>query len=339
MEDKNLDLIEYPYTLKHDMNIVCVKSVNGENYSIKTRNKIIKFDKVENKTKYYVVSLFKGGIAKITGEVNEYFKLTSPLDFIVPNQNFDKNKELADKILNLDIYSLNSVSKELNDKKKFDKSDLFDKYYPNILTQNKLYANYDFKEFKYSKEAKGRYFYKYGDPIPNNCSEENKKKLKIKFKEDFRELFGIYKNVFEEQPIWGYTEIEKKLYTNNLIKKYSKSFTKPFLSLVAYFNISGPWGKKWVKLGYDPKKDKNNYKFQQIILRKHRKIIQVSENPDIMKIIEKNKKDFLSENCEYESGFITKECISHITEFIKDKNILDAINKSDSEDYEGFDFN
>ncbi|PRP82724.1 general transcription factor 3C polypeptide 5-like [Planoprotostelium fungivorum] len=79
----------------------------------------------------------------------------------------------------------------------------------------------------------------------------------------YPQLEGQIRGAFEDRPIW--TPLALKSVLN--IPKADMVLLRHLLPLVAFYNVSGPWGKAWIRLGYNPTKIRDSVKYQVIDLR------------------------------------------------------------------------
>ncbi|CAK8676961.1 unnamed protein product [Clavelina lepadiformis] len=76
--------------------------------------------------------------------------------------------------------------------------------------------------------------------------------------------FKVYgekvKEAFDKRPVWSRNALVCQL---NIQEQYMKLF----LPLFAYYYITGPWARLWVRFGYDPKVDPSAQRYQLIDFR------------------------------------------------------------------------
>ncbi|KAK6097683.1 tau 95 subunit of transcription factor TFIIIC [Batrachochytrium dendrobatidis] len=78
-----------------------------------------------------------------------------------------------------------------------------------------------------------------------------------------KELIDMLRELFAQRPIWSRAAI---MATINSPLTRQKPLTDA-LSMVAYYTITGPWRSLWIRLGYDPRKERSSRLYQTADLR------------------------------------------------------------------------
>ena len=113
---------------------------------------------------------------------------------------------------------------------------------------------------------------------------------------------------------------ENMLLIKEINRKYerlqSPSFTSHNLkyALIEHFYVypGGPFRKIWIRFGYDPKKDWNNYIYQRIFLAKQNINFIMKDNVELVREIEKNREWYIKREYDSKLGFLTESCIQLI---------------------------
>jgi hypothetical protein len=74
------------------------------------------------------------------------------------------------------------------------------------------------------------------------------------------ESFQEMKALFEDRPVWTKGALEWR-------SKGGKYSLKYLLPCLAYFSLNGPWRSCWIRLGYDPRRDKGAFVYQLLDYR------------------------------------------------------------------------
>lgn len=127
---------------------------------------------------------------------------------------------------------------------------------------------YNFKEYYapeharvYPKEA-GKVFKSAVQTVDYRVNEVPAALEERSFPKDLsKELVEIIKNMFQERPVWSIGNITEKL------KEYPAGSLRKALAHHCYRFANGPWGKLWVRNGYDPRLDQRAGLYQALYYR------------------------------------------------------------------------
>ena len=86
-------------------------------------------------------------------------------------------------------------------------------------------------------------------------------KTSTKDDEDTEQLLEVVQGLFQKKPVWLKQSIEWELVQQGIT--YPSDFTlKKVLACVSYLFRNGPWKFTYVKLGYDPRRQKDSLVYQ-----------------------------------------------------------------------------
>lgn len=81
---------------------------------------------------------------------------------------------------------------------------------------------------------------------------------------------------------------------------------RSILPMYRYYIVNGPFRKCWIPFRYDPKKDKQNYKYQIIDLRAEGTFFHLFEKDTIIKEVENNLEWYVKDDSDIKNGFFKK---------------------------------
>ncbi|KAF3702269.1 General transcription factor 3C polypeptide 5 [Channa argus] len=105
-------------------------------------------------------------------------------------------------------------------------------------------------------------FVSFNDPtVPTECLEAAKANwARICIKDSEREAEQQLKKMFESRPIWSRNAVKANI-------NIHPDKLKLLLPVFAYYMVTGPWRSLWVRLGYDPRQNKESKKYQMLDFR------------------------------------------------------------------------
>ncbi|XP_041666215.1 general transcription factor 3C polypeptide 5 [Cheilinus undulatus] len=97
--------------------------------------------------------------------------------------------------------------------------------------------------------------------VPTESLEAARKNwARVCVKEHDKQVEQQIKQMFESRPIWSRNAIKANI-------SIHPEKLKLLLPVCAYYMVTGPWRSLWVRLGYDPRKDKEAKKYQLLDFR------------------------------------------------------------------------
>lgn len=328
---KNAELVLYPFKIQNTENIIMFRTNEGFElrFSRDIFSKRVSSTKISNQRNYLELEINDDTVVCVN-EYNVLDEFITPADFYIDNGEDAKSfyKEIHSHLVNDDLENHLSFSLELN---KSIKEAGFPEFNTCLATTATHFENYDKYISRPSTTQSTPIFQiKINDSIPTSPSEKTIMHLaSILNQEIFQAQDQFYKAIFKNTPIVRFKTIANSYEKQSELfkKNVSKHFIKCCIGLHAYFFTSGPWRKCWVALGYDPKTDSNNYKYQIIEIRTKRASFQVFERPEIEIEVNKNKDWYILKNFHPVNGFISKALKNFIIYILDDQGVLDVDSK------------
>lgn len=341
---QDFDLIRYPFKIKDKEEAILFRV--DDSYEMRfTRDLFSKRVLSTASTvpsKVFIEIEIEDDTAKIISETKVIHDFRTPADFYVPiNQNAaDFYKKMHSALIDNDLNTILNMAAEIS-------GNISENGFPELP----LPLTTTFSHFENYETTIGRLEsfpkipakqIKYGEEVP--CSvEERQVDLLKKYlsKEQFEAQDLFYKKYFEKTPITRFKTIaicyeEESSCLKNTI---SLNLLKRCIGLHAYFMISGPWRKCWVRFNYDPATDRENYKYQSVEMRSKHANFQVFQKPEIVAEITKNKDWYLLSTCDPIDGFISKALknfIIYTIDNLPSKEIDKKIEELHDSDFEIF---
>jgi general transcription factor 3C polypeptide 5 (transcription factor C subunit 1) len=261
----------------------------------------------ENKIKYFIEPF---------GILKQNYKFRELADFQRINKESKFNEKFNKSILIGNLENIKEFSKELdknlNELQKFEDGDLD---IPSLIRYSRTNVSHNYKYFgKLLLDEHGEWLdksvklytiqIKLGEKIPINYDSRLNGDLEKAYKEidDLKdngisdrlikespvyhliECLKILKKLFDMKPIW----IRRHIYW--LLPKEFRSQLRFALPFVSFIYANGPWRHSFIKLGYDPSKDKESYKYQIEAFRGE-KNSKNNQDEEIERIIETEGND------------------------------------------------
>lgn len=285
---KRFDILEIPIRVTNNLQVFPYKSKKHYELRIgsKISNKKAISDQVCESRKFILIS-----DDKILGKSNSFYTFSTPIDFVIPqNDTFYEN--FACHLLNDDF---NTKIKGNFRKENFK----FEPFAPPILSLDKTFENYDFKNLKNERIRKAKTV---GNKILNESQKIQLEQslLSEHGESEFKKIFDLIEKQFNKEKITRMKKIRQELQDLPFEK------AKKYFPLFAIFRTHGPWRKSWIQIGYEPESNIENYKKQKITLNRKGKEICIEDYPFLIYQFEQNRFTFLRETAN-EDGFITDE--------------------------------
>ncbi|KAG0439290.1 General transcription factor 3C polypeptide 5 [Dictyocoela muelleri] len=371
-ENDNIDIIESPIKITDYDQITKIHDKYFLQILNKSDSKKVAASKLPPKNVYFVLKITDN--VEIIAKTKNIYNFTDPVDYILPgnssfyekfvdnllkrDENFDMPKEFPPhfpailqkpKIFSFPKFKpiKTSKSRQAVDKIKYEDevpNSVPDKYKEFINLQLKKLPRqkiYNEKDKKLQDHSENLLSSKIQSP-------EILKSRKIIFKtlnleEDSvnrkiisEEIVKILKILFNDRPIYRYNDLEHQMDEILDNSNISRHRIKLHLPLVAYFCITGPWKKQWIRYGYDPKKHMDAYIYQRLPLKFLKKGFMIYGNKKILDIINNNKDLYLKNKCDYNLGYLTKSFMDFIQVYITDSVHLESIRFDDEFEDECF---
>lgn len=170
-------------------------------------------------------------------------------------------------------------------------------------------------------------------------------KTSAKDEEDTEQLLEVVQGLFQQKPVWLKQSLEWELTQKGI--SYPSDFTlKKVLACVSYLFKNGPWKFTYVKLGYDPRKNKESLIYQAFNVgignrnflvgpdaagsktdfkRRNYENVQLCEvtEPNILRVVAQLKKENEGnhhQQCDERLGWVgDKRIYSYIVKRLKDR--------------------
>jgi len=184
---------------------------------------------------------------------------------------------------------------------------------------------------------------KFGEQVPTQYPEEALAILrKYLTEEQLEAQASFYRAYFDSTPISRFRFIARayEAVDQSIRQAIPLSLLKRCICLHAYFVTSGPWRKCWVRLGFDPSVDQENYRYQLIEMRSKRANFQIFERMEIEAEVCKNRGWYLVDECDPVDGFVSKALKNFIVYTIDNAGARDIDKRIDEvldSDFEAFD--
>lgn len=339
------ELVNYPFKIDNEENLILYR-VNDDFEMRFTRElsakRVVSTCKKDCK-KYIEIEIDDDRNVKIIEVFDKINVFKTPADFYVPisedSKYFYESMHLSLINENLDTFLEKAL--EINE---IVKNGGFPEFPIPITTVSSHFENFE------SATAKSDELFvistiqiKYSDEIPvepatesNNIARSFLTPEQYQIQNDFYTAYFNLNNISRFKTIANFYE-RKEIDFKRLI---SLHVLKKCIGLHAYFLTSGPWRKCWVKLGYDPKSDSENYKYQVIEMRSKKTNFQIFQKPEIIMEVSEHLDWYISKECDPIDGFISKALKNFIVYIIDnggDKLIDKKIEDLQDSDMEIFD--
>lgn len=334
---KKFDLIKHPFKLKEIDSLYLVKS--SDIYECKIEDELdgkkAFTDVIDKKKKHLHI---RGN--EILGVSNGLFEFNTPVDFAIPQKNEFYNQFFCN-MMDMDTEEFLRYTQDHNLKDL-----MFPKYPPPILSYEKTFIKYNFKNV--INERKSRKHLKEKHALNERERSELRQKLVETYsEEEHDEIVKEIEELFETHKIIRIKRFNK-LIVRNL--NYPLIKIRKFLPLLAFFQKSGPWRRNWIRLNYNPSEHFSSYKHQVITLNRKSTDICLIEHPHVIFLLEQDKEINLKSVAE-ENGFLTSKGVDLINLYFdkpvvqggkeapkKKETMANTDEKTEESDFEVFDY-
>lgn len=339
----SFDWVEYPFRVKKKEDILLFRLENGfeMRFTRDVFSKRVASTPVELHKNVVEIEI-NGEDGRIVSEIKKLNRFITAADFYIPVSEEASNfyGSIHNSLISANIDTLIEKSIEV------------DKYvlkhgFPEIPLPFAVTGSH-FENFE-SAMSKPDTFPKlpiarmrFGDPIPNTHPAVSFDILKNLLSDDqFGAQESFYTSYFESNQISRFRFIARQYEAGgaNFKQRISLNILKRCICLHAYFVISGPWRKSWIRFGVDPSADQEYYKYQLIEMRTKRANFQIFQRPEIIAEVEKNKSWYLHTECDPVDGFISKALKNFIVYTIDNVGVREIDRKIDDvldSDFEAF---
>lgn len=338
-------LIQYPFKIDREEDAILYRI--DEDFEMRftqeLTSKRVSSSQKKSTRKYLELEIDDNNNIRIVKIYDKIHVFNQPADFYLPISEDSKffYESLHSALIDGNLDNLSEKAKEID--KKVQK-DGFPEFPLPLLTVSTHFENFEMATAK-TDEA---FFIpsiqiKFGDEIPqstpNSTIETAENYLTLA---QFKVQNDLYESFFESNKIARFKTIADYYETQDIQVKriISLNIFKKCIPLHAYFMNSGPWRKCWVKMGYNPTSNKENYKFQVIEMRLKKISFQIFQKPEIIYEVSQNADWYLTEDCDPVDGFISKALKNFIIYIIDNgeaKLIDSKIENLEGSDFEIFD--
>ncbi|XP_058472508.1 general transcription factor 3C polypeptide 5 [Solea solea] len=135
-------------------------------------------------------------------------------------------------------------------------------YRPDVLQSLSAIKKNNFISQNRTRRPNNAIFVSFTDAtVPSECLEAAKLNwTRIRVKDSDKEAEEQMRKMFESRPIWSRNAVRASI-------NIHPEKLKLLLPVFAYYMVTGPWRSLWVKLGYDPRKDRGSKKYQMLDFR------------------------------------------------------------------------
>lgn len=308
---QNFELVRYPFKVKNEADVILFRVENSfeMRFSRELFAAKVLATPLNNLSKTFIEIEINGKEARIISETKRIHDFQTPADFYTPANNASKAfyEKIHSAIIGNDINNLLNTAIEISEE--INESGFPELPLP-LTTASSHFENYETAIGKLENFPKIPIVQvKHGDEIPQDFPIQAMSLLKNHLSvEQFQAQQFFYERFFQVTPITRFKTIAMDFeMTDTLFKrKISLNVLKRCIGLHAYFVVSGPWRKSWIRFGYDPRLDQSNYRYQSIEMRSKRANFQIFQKPEIVAEIMKNKEWYLLRECDPVDGFVSK---------------------------------
>lgn len=167
------------------------------------------------------------------------------------------------------------------------------------------YENFKGDCASFNTDFKKSIFIKFGDAIPTHPPEGQREMIIERLGEEHTKILEEFlEEIFKKSPIIKSRDIQE-IFDKTIASRIKKTtYLKLCISLFSYYFESGPWRGYRIRLGYDPRTDSSNYKFQ-VLLFNH-VVVNISDYPDIIAEVEANRDAYILKECDPVNGFVSE---------------------------------
>lgn len=305
---KGFKLVHHPFNIEEREDALLFRK--QDNFEIRFSpdifSKKIESTKSVGSRKYIEIETIDGK-CEMLSETNEIHEFLTPADFYVEiNQNSREFYEnIYENLMDDDLEKLTSHAEKMTE---FLKTNNFPECPAPLITTALHYENFTTSSTGASGDSYSSTQIRFGDDIPCQVPTETREYISKGLGEEGYEVQDRFLNhYFRNTAITKYKNIEieyQKISSARDKELVKLTYLKKCLSMHAFYYTSGPWRHCWVRLGYDPACDRQNYKFQLLNVKSTN--FQLIEYPDIIAEVEKNIDWYLLKECDATDGFISE---------------------------------
>ncbi|KAM0680866.1 hypothetical protein GINT2_001140 [Glugoides intestinalis] len=342
---QNFELVRYPFKVKKEADVILFRVENSfeMRFSRDLFAAKVCSTPLNNSSKTFIEIEINGKEVMIVSETKRIHDFKTPADFYVPISNDTKAfyEKIHSSIIGNDVDNLLNTGIEITES-------ISEHGFPELplplTTASSHFENYETAIGKLENFPKIPIIQiKHGDEIPESFPTQAMDLLKNHLTaEQFEAQEFFYERFFQVTPIARFKTVamEFEVADTCFKRKISLNILKRCIGLHAYFVISGPWRKCWIRFGCDPRLDQSNYRYQSIEMRSKRANFQIFQKPEIVTEVMKNKEWYLLSECDAVDGFVSKALKNFIIYTIDNVGI-DKIDRKIGElhdsDFEMFD--
>lgn len=317
-------LVLYPFcSTVNEINLFRI----GKGFEIKFSKNLFS-KKVNSRVKDISRNYFEIEIDENTseGHINSVFsclhEFTEPADFYLEMENKAYYEDIYKKLIDDDLNQVVGLSSKID---LLGKSG-FPEFFQPVLSTAGHYENYKnlvkYKDHEQISTVGVKDFF----AIPVG-PKEGSLEIAMKFltSDNFEEQNLFYTKIFSLFPIIRFKNIKKYYEESNLVNnnRISIHLLKRCIQLHAYYCLQGPFRKCWIKFGYDPVLDFNNYKYQIFESRIKKVNFQIFERPEIIYEVEKNMDWYVCKEFDSKEGFVSLALKNFIIYVLGDQRVVD----------------
>ena len=313
--EKKYDLIQHPFNIEKQEDALLFRKDNNYEYRFTYEVFSKKIESTFHENKNFIEIEITNNSCEVISEIRGIHKFDTAADFFVPIPEESKAfyKEFHENLISSDLERVTQLSQRINE---YLENNTFPPLPVPVTSVVSHFENYNSTSSKSSQRDQITAIkIRYGDPIPLEPKANSRDLFKsICGEETYNVQDSFLSNFILNNPIFRFKQLEEeyKKQPENVKNSLKHSYLKKAITLHAYFCTLGPWNSCWVKFGYDPSKDQENYKFQTIKLKSNDPKIQLCDNEEIINEVEKNKDWYLFKNCDSKNGFISEALFNFI---------------------------
>ncbi|KAL6122758.1 hypothetical protein NUSPORA_00014 [Nucleospora cyclopteri] len=295
-------------------------------------SKKVSSSQTKSGNRYLEIEIDENGEGNIVEEYENIEEFKTPADFYVPNtpQSQKFYTDFYNKIMDPNAINFDSFAEEIHQKLQYENLPDFN---PPFLSRSKIHETLLNKNNKIIKKNS---FALQTIPVDGKIPVIPEKGVKeFLIKKHGKEIYERISEFLDEN-LKNYNIITNTEMNEIMKRSQIKDFKLRLGLIENFYQFSGgPFRKLWIKIGYDPRTNPDNYIYQLIEKRNKKYRFWLKENPELVKEVEKDRKSYLTATFDQKLGFFSKSFLN-FEEFFNEKNIKED-DKSTEEDYEIFD--
>lgn len=335
--ESTLFLVKHPFFIQNKEDALLFKTKNTLEYHFDETvfSKKITAEVSENNYGFVECEYDDDGNVVVLNEFQSVYEFKELADFVIKEPEASKTfyKDMHEILLETDLDRFIGNAEKLNE---YLKTKNFPIYYPHKFIKAKHWdMDLQIKQIGDVNRVKA-YTIKIEDEIPLKHPENVKDNfIKNNSAELYEKTSAFIREHFKEN-ILSTKDIENKfeMHKTGEFTQYALRYT-----LVEHYYIlnEGPWRRCWIKFGYDPKADQENYIYQKIDVNNKNLHFQIKNNSELVQEIEKKRDWYIKKKFDAKNGFLHEACLKLIN-YIHDKKNIKITDECDkNEEYELFD--